>query len=89
MLLSLYLFSVAKKIAPSGSGQDLDLNNEYYVLYGRRTGASATAGALTAHDSGADNVPSISSMTVNPVVAGGSVGGLTAPVYDNIIITHA
>ena len=80
VLLSLYLFSVAKRIAPSSSGQDLDLNNEHYVLYGRRTGASDAAGALTPHNFGASNVPSISSMTVNPVVA----GGLTAPVCNLI-----
>ena len=77
MTLLSILFSVAKKIAPSGSSQDLDLNNEYYVLYGRRMGASAAA-ALILHEMGPNN-PSISSMIVNPVIAGGSVGAQTFP----------
>ena len=70
-----YSCSVAKRITPlmSGTGQDLDLNNNYYILYGRRIAASV-AGALIPHEQGLSNNPSISSVTVNPVTAGGSVG---------------
>ena len=67
------LFSVAKKIAPSGSGQDLDLDSDYYILYGRRM-ATSVAGAVTRHETGPTNNPLISSVTINPVTAGGSVG---------------
>ena len=75
---SLFLFSVAKKIAPSGTGQDLDLNDDYYVLYGRRMGASSV-GRLTQHETGPTNNPLISSVTVNPLTAGGSVGAVMFP----------
>ena len=72
----------------SGSNQDLDLDNNYYVLYGRRRAASV-AGALIRHETGSTNNPRISSSTVNP--AGGlgptdnpdttdMISGLTAPV---------
>ena len=64
------LHNVAKKIAPSGTHQDLDLNDEYFVLYGRKGGDSGV-GLLTPHEMGANN-PKISSM-VNPVTAGGTV----------------
>lgn len=61
----------------SGTVQDLDLNNNYYALYGRRMAASG-AGALIPHEMGQNN-PSISSVTVNPVTTGGSVGAQTFP----------
>lgn len=64
------IYSVAKKIVPSGTRQDLNLNDEYFVLYGRRIGDSG-AGSLMQHETGANN-PKISSM-VNPVTAGGAV----------------
>ena len=74
---SLTSFSVAKKIAPSGTRQDLDLDNEYFVLYGRRMGDSGV-GFLTKHELGANN-PEISSM-VNPVTAGGAAAGFPKPL---------
>jgi hypothetical protein len=73
----LYSCSVAKRIA-SDSSQDLNLDNNYYVLYGRRRAASV-AGALVPHKLGSTNNPSISSGTVNPVTAGGSIGAQTFP----------
>ena len=82
--------SVAKRIAPSASGsnQDLDLNDNYYVLYGRRRAASG-AGALFPHEQGPTNNPSISSSIVNPTGGLGPtdnpdttdmISGLIAPV---------
>ena len=65
--------SVAKRIAPSDDGQDLDLNDDYFVLYGRRVGNS-NPNSLFAHELGPTTNPLISSRTVNPVVADGSVG---------------
>ena len=70
-----FLFRVAKKIAPSGAGEDLDLNNDYYVLYGRRRRASSRAGSLMQHETN----PLISSRVVNVVTAGGSVGAQLFP----------
>ena len=69
----LVLASVAKRIAPSDRGQDLDLNDDYFVLYGRRVGNS-NPNSLLPHELGPMTNPLISSRTVNPVVAGGSVG---------------
>ena len=69
-----FLFRVAKKIAPSGAGEDLDLNNDYYVLYGRRR-TSSRAGSLIQHETN----PLISSRVVNVVTAGGSVGAQSFP----------
>ena len=69
----LVLASVAKRIAPSDRGQDLDLNDDYFVLYGRRVGNS-NPNSLLPHELGPTTNPLISSRTVNPVVAGGSVG---------------
>ena len=63
----------------SGSSQDLDLDNDYYVLYGRRRAASGSGG-LFPHEQGPTNNPRISSATVNPVTAGGSVGAQTYPI---------
>lgn len=65
-------FSVAKKIAPSGDAQDLNLNNDYYVLYGRRMGDSRDGG-LVIHETGPSGNPLISARRVNPVSDGGSV----------------
>ena len=66
------ILSVAKRIAPSGTDQDFDLNSEYFVLYGRRMGSSAL-GSLTPHEMGPSSNPSVTSSMVNPVTAGGSV----------------
>ena len=82
-----YSCSVAKRITPSASGssQDLDLDNDYYVLYGQRRGSSV-AGSLTPHEMGPANNPRISSSTVNPTGRSGdgdtttTISGLTAPV---------
>ena len=73
--------SVAKRIAPSASGsnQDLNLNDNYYVLYGRRRAASG-AGTLFPHEQGPTNNPSISSSTVNPTGPTDMISGPTAPV---------
>ena len=60
-------YSVAKKVAPSGTGQDLDLNNNYYILYGRRRGDS-TSGSLVRHEIGQGNNPSISTARFNPTL---------------------
>ena len=60
-------YSVAKKVVPSGTGQDLDLNNNYYILYGRRRGNS-TSGGLVRHEIGQGNNPSISTATFNPTL---------------------
>lgn len=54
------------------------MDNNYYVLYGRRRDTSG-ANALIPHELGVGNNPSISSVTVNPVTAGGSVGAQTFP----------
>ena len=62
----------------SGTDQDLDLNNDFYVLFGRKIAASV-AGALSRHETGPANNPRISSETVNPVTDGGSVGAQTFP----------
>jgi hypothetical protein len=83
----LHSCSVAKRIA-SGSNQDLDLDNNYYVLYGRRRAASV-AGALILHELGPNNNPRISTTLVNPVdpsdrttddTDSTTISGLTAPV---------
>ena len=56
----LFLHRIGRRIAGTGA-QDLDLNGEYYILYGRReTGPSA--GFLQTHFS----TPLISSRQVNP-----------------------
>ncbi len=72
-MFSLFVISVAKRILPSDSGQDLDLNDEYFVLYGRRVGNSNPS-SLFRHETGTTRNPLISSATVNPVVDSGSVG---------------
>ena len=66
---TILLHSVSKKIAPSGTGQDLDLDNDYYVLFGRRRGDS-NSGSLSRHEIGAGNNPNISSEKFNPVKSG-------------------
>ena len=63
---------MAKKISPSDDNQDLDLNDEYFVLYGRRRGES-NSGSLIRHETGPSNNPKISSQMVNPVTAGGTI----------------
>ena len=82
-----YSCSAAKRIA-SGRNQDLDLDNNYYVLYGRRRSASG-AGALIPHETGLANNPRISTTVINPVNPFGrttddtdstTISGLTAPV---------
>lgn len=60
--------SIAKKIAPSGTDQDFDLNNEYFVLYGQRRGSSSR-GFLVPHEMTPGANPISSSMTFNPVTA--------------------
>ena len=65
----------------SDTAQDLNLNNDFYILYGRRRGPSV-AGALVPHEMGAGNNPSISSAAVNPVTAGGSVRAQTFPTLE-------
>ena len=54
-----YSFSVAKSVSPSGIGQDLDLNNNHFVIYGRRRGNSNSA-SLVRHELGAGLLPRIS-----------------------------
>ena len=54
--------SVSKRVAP-GTEQDLDLNDDYYVIYGRRRGPSSSGSLRIRHEEN----PVISSETLNPV----------------------
>ena len=82
------VISIAKKIAPLGTDQDFDLNNEYFVLYGQRRGDSFQ-GFLLPHEMAPGANPISSLMTFNPVTASDesavtpstmATGGVIAPV---------
>ena len=64
-LLVSYLHRIGRRIAGTGA-QDLDLNGDYYILYGRRE-RNPSAGLLQTHFSVSPN-PSISGRRYNPTV---------------------
>ena len=64
--------SFGRSIAGNGDGQDFDLDNEFYVLFGVSDGSRAS-GALTTHTTGGSN-PSISEEQFH-VVRDSGVGG--------------
>ncbi len=57
-------FSVGRLIAGTGTAQDLNLNGDYYILYGMRSSDPA-AGRLGSHLGTAPN-PAISAVQFNP-----------------------
>ncbi len=80
------IISIAKKIAASGTDQDFNLNNEYFILYGWRRGESFQ-GVLLPHEMTPGANPISSLMTFNPVTASdesavtpSTTGGVIAPV---------
>ena len=48
-LLIIYNNRVSKRIAPSGTGEDLDLNNNLFVIFARRVTASTQLTNLESH----------------------------------------
>ena len=61
----------------SGGTNDLNLNKEYYVLYGRGN-VGPVAGHLLTHIDGVTPLPSVSSKKVNPVTDTGAIIGVSS-----------
>ena len=66
--LCLHSCSIGRLIAGTGSTEDLNLNGDYYILYGRRT-RDPVPGVLRTHVGVSPN-PSVSSRQFNPVPPG-------------------
>ena len=67
MFFLLTTYSVAKRIAPSGANEDLNLNASLFVMYG--VGPTGTgAAALAAHVLGSQGNPRLSDDRINAAV---------------------
>ncbi len=87
---SYYNDRVAKRIAPSGAGEDLDLNNTLSVIFARRVAASTQLNSLSSHAGGGSAVRGVSAnqlaITTGMDTAGGSV--FDAVHKPNLIRAH-
>lgn len=69
----LYLsFSVAKKIAPTDSAHDLNLDSQLYVMFGRRKGNSEKD-EMFPHETGPGEIPILSNELLNPLTLSASL----------------
>ena len=74
LYINFFYCRFAKRIAATDANQDLDLNNELFVMYG--IGPDGTgAQALATHIQGAGGNPLITTDRVNIVVGNGDLGG--------------
>ncbi len=70
---------VSKRIAPSGTGEDLDLNNNLFVVYARRVTASTQRNSLESHVGGGTAVRG-ASPTQLAIATTAPAGNTVAPV---------
>ena len=77
------IFSLGRSIAGTGNEQDVDLDGEYYVMYGRSDGSTSSGSLITHRSANPPTNPSISDDQPNiaeDAQSGGALG-LTTPVH--------
>ncbi len=72
---------VSKRIAPSGTGEDLDLINNLFLIFARRVTASTQRNSLESHAGGGSAVRGISA---NQFVISTGVGTVGGNVFDTL-----